>query len=135
MGRLLGIDYGSKRVGIAVTDELRIVATPLDIWQNDQSFWKKLADLVVKYGIEAFVLGFPASDKYREASDAVEGFRGALARRFPGMEIFLQNERFSSVIAEGHLRASGLTQKEIRGKLDKYAAQKILEDYLREPGK
>lgn len=124
-----------KRIGLAVTDELRIVASPLDVWQNDDGFWKKLGSLVEKYRIEAFVLGWPASEKYHEAMDTVSAFRALLTKRFPDKEIYLQNERFSSVIAEGHLRAKGLNSKEIKGKLDKYAAQRILEEFLREAEK
>lgn len=130
MGRLLGIDYGSKRVGLAVTDELQMLASPLEVLQNDASLFSKLKKIHELYRFEKVVLGYPYSEKYQEAVLAVEAFSTALKKEL-GLEVVFQNEEFTSVYAESFLKSTGMKQKKIKSNLDKFAAQKILQDYLK----
>ena len=135
MPRILGIDYGSKRVGLAVTDELQMLSSPLDVYQNDGRLMENLARLCKEYSVGKIVIGYPYSETYQDAVRKVEEFGERLRKFLDGrgmkLEIEYANEEFSSVFAESNLRAMGIRDKKIKGAIDKYAAQKILEDYLK----
>lgn len=135
MPRILGIDYGSKRVGLAVTDELQMLSSPLDVYQNDGRLMENLARLCKEYSVGKIVIGYPYSETYQDAVRKVEEFGQRLRKFLDGcgmpLEIEYANEEFSSVFAESNLRAMGIRDKKIKGAIDKYAAQKILEDYLK----
>jgi putative holliday junction resolvase len=129
MARLLALDYGKKRIGLAVTDELQIVSSPLDVYDNNKDFFDKLKKLNDAYHFEKIVVGYPFSETYQEASESVEEFVKQL-RDSLKLEVVLQNEEFTSVYAESLLKSMGVKAKKIKSNIDKYAAQKILEDYL-----
>jgi putative holliday junction resolvase len=129
MSRLLGIDYGSKRVGIAVTDELQMLVNPLDVFPNNSELLDRIKKLHENYHFEKIILGYPFSEKYKEASKSVESFAEKLKQVLP-LEIVFQNEEFSSAYAELYLKSVHVKSKKIKSSIDKFAARKILEDFL-----
>lgn len=135
MPRILGIDYGAKRVGLAVTDELKMLSTPLDVFQNNNELMEKLFRLCKEYSVDKIVIGYPFSETYQDAVRKVEEFGQRLQKFLKNKNLPAQieyaSEEFSSVFAESTLRTMGIKDKKIKGAIDKYAAQKILEDYLK----
>jgi len=129
MGRLLGLDYGRKRIGVAVTDDLRMIASPLDVYYNNQFLMENIKKICENYSIEMIVIGYPHSEKYLEAVRDVKKFSEKMKREI-NIPIDYQNEEFSSVYMISFLKSMGYNDKQIKEKIDKYAAQKILQDYL-----
>ena len=131
--RLLGIDYGAKRVGIAITDPLRMFAYGLTTINNDKNFWKNLEKLFVDYDVETIVLGYPLKESGAKSSstELIEQFHSELEKRVK-LPIVLVDERYSSVIAQQQILESVPSKKKRRDKglVDKNAAAIILKDYL-----
>lgn len=133
MGRILSIDYGTKRAGIAVTDPMQIIATALDtIHPNDLiAFLKKYNE---KEGIESFVIGMPKTLQNEDSSNAqhVRGFIRKLKKEFPDKDVHEVDERFTSTMAQNVLLNSGINRKERQNKsnTDKISACIILQSYL-----
>ena len=133
MARIVAIDYGAKRTGLAVTDPLQIIATALETVSTD-----KLADYLKNYclkeEVEAFVLGHPLSLDGSEthASPLVAGFAQKLRELFPDKPVHFVDEAYTSKLAMRSLIASGVKKKERRekGALDKVAATLILQDFM-----
>ncbi len=130
MARILGIDYGRKRVGLAVSDDLEWSARPLRILGNTPNLLSKLEDICTEYNIKKIVLGMPHSEKYKDAENAVNHFALDLKGHMD-IEVVFQDETNSSIYARTYLRTTGMSPQKIKEKLDMYAAQKILEDYLK----
>jgi putative holliday junction resolvase len=133
MSRLLAIDYGTKRVGLAVTDPLQLIASPLDTIHSKDviSYLKSYNE---KEKIEAFVIGMPKNLKNEDtnATSLVRQFIKLLQKNFPDKLIHLVDERFTSKIALQAMIAGG-TKKKDRAKkenLDKISATIILQSYL-----
>ena len=133
MGRIVALDYGSKRVGIAITDPLKIIATPLETVQTKEiiNFLKGYDE---KEEIEEFVVGFPYDLKGNptNATPLVKDFVIRLQRYFPGKQISLEDEKYTSKIAIAALVAGGMKKKDRRKKenIDKISATIILQSYL-----
>ena len=129
MGRILGVDYGTKRIGVAVSDDDQVFAFELDIFPSD-SFLETYPGLVKEHGIERTVLGNPigldGSNTETTARAAI--FQGQLKAAAPDVPVELVDERFSSQFAQGFIRKKK-QQKPKRG-IDSLAAQVILENYL-----
>ncbi|MEM8968695.1 MAG: Holliday junction resolvase RuvX [Bacteroidota bacterium] len=132
MGRLVGIDYGLKRVGIAVTDPLRIIATPLETVPASQiiSFLKKYCDTEP---VDAFVVGLPKKldNTDTHATQPTRNFVKKLQKQFT-QPIYWEDERFTSKMALDAMIAAGTTKKQRRQKesIDKVSATIILQSYL-----
>lgn len=132
MGRLVGIDYGLKRVGIAVTDPLRIIATPLETVPASQiiSFLKKYCDTEP---VDAFVVGLPKKldNTDTHATQPTRNFVKQLQKQFT-QPIYWEDERFTSKMALDAMIAAGTTKKQRRQKesIDKVSATIILQSYL-----
>lgn len=132
-GRLLALDLGQRRVGVAVTDELRITIRQLPPLRRTN--WKQLvhtlAALVRDFDAQSLVIGLPLSLDGTESSAAQEVKRQArnleLSLKLP---VFLQDERLTSKEAESELRAAGYNPEEVRNRVDSAAAALILRDYL-----
>ncbi|MFP6611161.1 MAG: Holliday junction resolvase RuvX [Pirellulales bacterium] len=133
IGRVAGIDYGTVRIGVAITDRQRRIASPLDNYQRqsepaDADYFR---DLATSHEVALFVVGLPVhlsgreSEKSREAKDFAEWLG-----RVVEIPVVLFDERFTSVEAERHLIASGLSKKKRKQRLDKLAAQIMLSAYL-----
>ena len=131
--RLLGIDYGSKRVGIAISDPLRIFAYGLTTILNDSKFWDNLNKLFTEYEVELIVLGYPLKESGERSSstDLIEKFQAELEEKIC-IPIELVDERYSSSIAEQQILESVTSKKKRRNKglVDKNAAAIILQDYM-----
>lgn len=131
--RTLGIDYGTKRVGLALSDGLGLLAHPyatLDKTLRKRLF-ADLLEIISREKVGAVVLGLPLDLDGRETqtSRQVRNFAASLARRVD-IPIHFQNEAFSSSAAEDQLRESGRRGGKIRSALDQQAAVIILTDYL-----
>jgi len=130
MGRVLGIDYGLKRVGLAVTDDLRMLSSPLKVLPNDSELLNKIHDLCLEYSVDLLVIGLPVSDTYHEAEKMVRDFSKEIQAKI-GLPVEFQDESYSSVYAESFLKMTGKNRKKRKMELDKFAAHKILSDYLK----
>jgi putative Holliday junction resolvase len=133
MGRILAVDTGTRRVGLALTDPLRLIASPLRSieYSGEDRLVEGLLALIREQGVERVVVGLPI----REDGSEGQGCQRArsLARRLEGrgVQIVLWDERYSSREAENALREMGLNRKRSIGRIDPVAAAIILEDYLR----
>jgi len=133
MGRILAIDYGSKRVGMAVTDPLQIIASPLDtVHSKDVINFLKTYDQ--QEGIEFFVLGMPKKldNTDTNATPLVRQFQKLLKKNFPEKAVYLHDERFTSKMALDAMIRGGSKKKDRRekGNIDKVSAAIILQSYL-----
>jgi putative Holliday junction resolvase len=132
-GRLLALDLGTKRIGVAVSDELQMTTRAVCIIERKS--WKKVLKQIVSFLDEfdavGLVLGLPYNTDGSESEMSQEVRR--LARNFSlsvDVPVFLQDERVSTYDARGNLWKLGLNEKEIRQKLDAEAAALILSDFL-----
>lgn len=133
MGRLMSIDYGRRRCGIAVTDPLRIVATALTTVAT-----ASLLDFVKRYvatePVDAIIVGLPRQSSGEE-SESMRYIRPGierLRRELPTLEIIYFDERYTSVLAHRSMIDSGMKKMQRRDKamVDQMAATIILNDYL-----
>ncbi len=133
MSRIMGIDYGTKRTGIAVTDPLQIIAAGLTTVPTGELF-----DFIENYlreeEVEAIVVGEPMYPDGNPAQIAhlVKGFVNKLRKQHPAVPVFMQDERYTSIEAKQIILQSGVGRKKRRDKslVDKVSAALILEDYL-----
>lgn len=133
MARILAIDYGTKRCGVAVSDPLQIIASGLETVSTD-----KIMDFLTRYlseeEVETIVVGEPMYPDGNPAQIAhlVKGFVRQLQRNFPKTEIAMQDERYSSEEAKDAIRMSGAGQKKRRDKslVDKVSAAIILQNFM-----
>lgn len=132
------MDYGTRRVGLAVTDPLRLFVRPLGTFPPAEAV-ARLQELHAREGLEAVVVGWPLSAVGEEgkATRRVAPFLGRLRNALPGVAVLTQDERFTSRRAAAALVASGVRQQARRkaqrdGRLDAAAAALILQDYLDE---
>lgn len=133
MGRVLSIDYGKKRSGIAVTDELRLIASGLTTVGTDtlMDFLKTYLD---KENVEIVVIGEPKrlNNEPSEVTPLLEKFVSQFKQQFPTIRVERIDERFTSKMAFQTMIDSGLKKKQRRNKalIDEIAATIILQDYL-----
>ena len=132
-GRLLALDLGEKRVGVAISDELRITVRPLP--RLHRTNWKQLvgavADLLQHFDAQALVIGLPLNLDGTEGNPAKEARR--IARNFElslKVPVYLQDERLTSREAEESLRASGRTNEALHKYVDSESAAIILRDFI-----
>ena len=133
MGRILAIDYGLKRTGLAVTDPLKIIATSLDVMETSQ-----LVDFLRTYfqkeTVEEVVVGMPKrlNNEDSEIAPHVRKFVAHFKIAFPDKPIFLADERFTSSIARRAMIDGGMKKSErrVKGNVDKISATLILQNYL-----
>jgi putative holliday junction resolvase len=138
MARIMAIDYGSKRVGIAVTDSLQIIATGLTTLHS-KDLIEFLENYLKKESVECIVVGEPKTLQ-NEASDSaryINPFVTHLTRKFPNIIIARYDERFTSVLAHQTMLLGGLKKKARANKdtVDMISATIILQDYLSFMGK
>ncbi len=133
MARILAIDYGTKRVGLAVTDPLQLIATALETVHSTQviNFLKTYCQ---REPVEAFVVGMPTNLDGSDTSNTphVRGFIRILRKTFPEIPLHEHDERFTSVMALQSLIAMGTTKKDRRDKgvVDRVSATIILQSFL-----
>jgi len=132
-GRLLALDLGAKRVGLAVSDELRITVNPLPVIERRS--WKDLlrrvAAVIESYDARGLVIGLPLSLEGAEGSAAQDA--RATAEKFQRslqVPVYLQDERLSTVAATSELKAAGRSAREIKQQVDSESAAVILSDFI-----
>ena len=134
MGRIMAIDYGKQRVGLAVTDPSKIIATPLAAVRTPEvlSF---LQQYLQREDVEALVVGLPKrlDNTASDMTKTVNTFIKSLKKHFPEQRIFEQDERYTSKIAQDSLVQGGFKQKDRRHKehVDKLSATLILQSFLK----
>ena len=133
MGRILALDYGTKRTGIAVTDPLRIIATALETVPTD-TLLKFLQAYLQKEPVDEFVVGMPKTlrNEDSEIAPLVRAFVEELKKMFPDKLIHLADERFTSSMAQRAMIEGGMKKKDrqLKGNVDKISATIILQSFL-----
>ncbi len=133
LGRILAIDYGKKRVGLAVTDEMKIIANSIGTLHSQEviSFLKKY---VSKENVECFVVGEPKQMDYSESESVkyIEPFIKQLKKTFPDIPVKRFDERFTSKMAFQTMIDAGLKKKDRQNKalVDSISATIILQSYM-----
>ena len=133
MNRIVGIDYGKKRTGVAMSDPLMMFASPIETVQttNIIDYLKKLS---LEESIVRFVVGYPMNMDNRpsEAAADVDIFLKQLKKHFPEVPVSLEDERFTSVLAHRSLIDGGVKKMARRDKssVDKVSAALILQTYM-----
>lgn len=129
----MAIDYGLKRTGIAVTDPLRIIATPLETVPTTTLF-EFLIAYATKETVDEFVVGMPKklSNEDSEIAPAVRKFVEQLKLKFPDKMVHLADERFTSSMAMKAMIEGGMKKKDrqVKANVDKISATLILQSYL-----
>lgn len=132
-GRVLGIDYGTKRVGLAISDPLRVLAGPVGTWDNDPDLTKRLAELISGEGVTLVVVGMPYAPDGGKGAKAreVDRFIARLKSHHP-VPIATWDESYTSVEAQQLLIAGGRRRKQRRAKgaVDTMAARLLLQQFL-----
>ncbi len=133
MDRMIGIDYGRARVGVAMSDPLRIFASPLETVASAKII-EYLQKLTTSEKVVRFVVGYPMNLDGRpaEAAADVDAFLKRLAKHFPAIPVSLEDERFTSVLAHRAMIDGGMKKSERRKKesVDKISAAIILQSYI-----
>lgn len=133
MGKYLAIDFGLKRTGLAITDELKIIASPLETIDSSK-LMDRLTDLVRSEKVELIVLGDPKrlDGSPTHITQNVHLLREALSKTFPAVQIVLMDERFTSVMAKQVVVSSGKSKQNRadKGLIDQVSAALILQSYL-----
>lgn len=133
MGRLLAIDYGLKRTGLAVSDPLRIIATSLDTVET-ASLISFLKHYFQKETVDRVVIGMPRrfNNAPSEMADAVRKFKGLFSSIFPTIPIEEMDERFTTVRAHEAMVKGGMKKKDRqeKGAADRISATIILQEYM-----
>ncbi|GAA3597272.1 Holliday junction resolvase RuvX [Flavivirga amylovorans] len=133
MGRILAIDYGTKRTGIAVTDELQIIASGLTT-VNTKELLKFLKDYSTKEQVELFLVGEPKQmdNTVSESEIHILPFIENLKKEFPNIPVKRVDERFTSKMAFQTMIDSGLKKNQRKNKalIDEISATLILQSYL-----
>ncbi|MCL7988687.1 Holliday junction resolvase RuvX [Sphingobacterium sp. lm-10] len=131
--RILAFDYGTKRVGIAVTDPLQIIANPLTTL-HPEKLWPFLHEYMLSEAVVTFVVGKPRQLDGTDSQSAahVVGFIRRLQREFPTIPVVEIDERFTSKMASAAISQSGMSRKKRQNKetVDTVSATIILQDYL-----
>jgi len=130
--RRLGIDLGASRIGIAISDELGMLAHPVETIPNDSGFLSKLQKMVIEKGITAIVMGIPRNmdGSYGPAAEKAKLFLSQLKTEFPSVQLIPWDERLTTMEAQRLLHAAGRDVKKSRPVIDQVAAQVILQSYL-----
>lgn len=133
--RILAIDYGEKRIGLAVTDPLNIFAYPLVTLENNKNLWLELEKIIRDYHVKKIILGNPLKESGAESKifPLIKKFKEEIEKKFQ-LPVELVDERYSSLIAKKRIIESVPSKKKRKekGLLDKNSAAVLLEDYLKE---
>ena len=133
MARIMALDYGTKRVGVAVTDELQLIASGLTtVHSKDLVQWLK--NYFEKNEVETVVIGEPKrlNNTETDSTEAIENFVRHFVKVFPGIKLERMDERFTSKMAFQTMIDSGLSKKQRKNKalIDEISATIILQDYM-----
>lgn len=142
MGRIMGLDFGSKTVGVALSDPMHLIASPLETIKRDKEnklrpTLRRLEELAETQEVELVVLGHPLNmdGTAGERTLKTEAFREQLSYRLMGLgreiPVILWDERLSTMSADEILEETGVEQGSRKQYIDKIAAALILEDYMK----
>ena len=133
MNRIIALDYGNRRIGIAISDPLRMIAQPLETLEHKNliSTVQRLTELIRQYSVEKIVLGFPVSLRGNKTAFTrrVEQFGKKIEVKL-GLPVIYWDERLTSVQAQRTLIAMNEKPSRKKGRIDKLAAALILQNYL-----
>jgi putative Holliday junction resolvase len=135
-GRLLGLDYGTRRVGLAVSNDEQTISSPLENYtrRGEQKDARYLIAIVSEYRIDGIVVGLPVHMSGEEGGKAKEARQfGDWVTQTTGRPVAYWDERFTSQLADDHMLAAALTRKQRKARRDKLAAQIMLQTYLDAP--
>ena len=134
--RILGLDFGSKTVGVAVSDELMLTAPGLEIVRRQspnklRQTLARIEQIVTEYQVERIVLGYPKNMNNTEGErcEKTKEFAQMLERR-TGLSVVLWDERLTTVAADRHMMESGIRRENRKQYVDEIAAVFILQGYL-----
>ncbi len=134
--RILGLDYGSRTVGVAVSDPLMITAQGVEIIRRDRESalrrtLARIEELIQEYEVDRIVLGLPLNmdDSEGPRAEATREFKEKLERR-TGLPVILVDERLTTVEADEVMIEAGLDRTQRKKHVDRIAAQLILQDYM-----
>ncbi|MGM0530926.1 MAG: Holliday junction resolvase RuvX [Bacteroidota bacterium] len=133
MGRILSIDYGKKRAGVAVTDPMKMIANALDTVHPNE-LMEYLAGYMDKEPVETIVVGYPKqmNNQDSESVQYIRPFLKKLKEQFPNVTVELEDERFTSSMAQDAMIQGGMKKKQRQNKanVDKISATIILQSFL-----
>jgi len=133
LGRILAIDYGKKRTGLAVTDPLQIIATALDVIDS-ATLLSYLKSYFGKEQVDSIVIGLPKNLKNQETDMTAEvrNIADKIQKKFPDKPLHFLDERFTTSIAHQAMITGGMKKKDrqVKGNADKISATIILQDFL-----
>lgn len=128
MQKILGLDYGKKRIGVAISDETGVFAFPLEVLENNQEFFSKISELIKKDEIQVVVVGDPGENEIKkEVNLFIDKIKDM------GVSVFLEKEFMTSLHTDIFTKTKPIarqTKKEILPKKDHSAAALILQRYL-----
>ncbi len=129
--RLLGIDYGKKRIGIAISDPLGISALPLTVIENTKDSLDQIMQLIDKYELKKIIVGFPLKLDGGEGDSAeyVNKFIGLLEKR-TDIPVVRYDERLTTAMVQKMLIGFDIKRKDRKNSIDKIAAAQLLSDYM-----
>lgn len=134
--RIMGLDFGSKTVGVAVSDELLLTAQGLEIIRRKEENKQRqtlarIEELIVEYGVTEIVLGYPKNmnDTLGDRVQKTEEFKEKLERR-TGLPVVLWDERLTTVAADKLMMEAGIRRENRKDYVDQIAASFILQGYL-----
>ncbi len=132
MGRVLAIDLGTKRVGLAITDPLKIIASPYRVlnYLNDDRLLNDISKICSDEDVELIVVGYPLLENGEKSMGCFVAEKFCKLLQSRGLKCRLWDERYSSRIAESIVKEYGKSRKNSMHKIDKLAASIILESYL-----
>ena len=135
-GRVLGLDYGAKTVGVAVSDPLRLTAQSLEIIRRKdethlRATMRRIQEIIAEYGVTEIVLGLPLNmdDSVGDRAEKTLAFKEELERKF-SLPVFLVDERLTTVEADQAMEEAGIPRRDFKKYVDMIAAVIILRDYM-----
>jgi putative Holliday junction resolvase len=131
-GRILGLDYGTKRIGVAMSDGLQIAASPLDVLDaRAPDLIERIEEIVTEYEVVEIAVGLPTSLAGGEGPSA-DGARelAATVGHATGVPVVFVDERFTSRMAETSMLDAGVRRRDRRERVDKVAASIMLQSHL-----
>lgn len=129
--RVLGIDYGEKRIGLALSDPLFTFAYSFETIINNKNLWKVLKEIITNKKIVRVILGMPNSKRNKDLVEKITNFKNEIEQKFK-LEVITWDEEYTSVIAQERIIQSVSKKKKRRDKglLDRNSAAIILQEYL-----
>jgi putative Holliday junction resolvase len=136
---VLGIDYGKKRVGLAITDKLNMIASPLKTIENDDRMFRQISEVVAENEVDTVVVGLPlnmngslgpAGELIQEFVEELRGKLAEAAGEAEGPAVETIDERLTSVQAERSMLRADYSRAKRKQKVDAMAAQILLQSYL-----